>query len=463
MGWIVGRTPNSTISLNPRTGCQRSGFSAICRYSSAVPNGMNGKPAPVTSDSNVARRGSRRGAPGGGPGPARRTGGRRRDCRLRRVGRSRASRDSRVRRGRNDRRAGQIVEAGLRIEQIGRTDAAIAAIPAVLLSFAIAGAPAARRANARHSDRPPTPSSRPTTLVPRRASCSTFDRLFATQADLYKRVTGRDVSTDEDKALASWYWRNLHYAHGEEGKNDCFAAGFDKAEWNRDYWTGLFAHGFGLCGTTHSQWTAEMDALLGHCRGRVVGVSGHNSFEVYLTGGPYGQGRWVLLDHDISTVDLFPGRQPLLSIPEIGQDLKRLTDPKFIPDRQHGWRVSGLARRATRGGLRLLPLGRIPLRLRRPAADGPPAPRRVPPPVPPARPRRRQDLRLLGHELQLRRHPRPGRAAPGSISRRRCSAQARHRLPRRPGPLRERGLHLHAGFRDGRRTRKASSTKPPTT
>src|SRR5205085_5014898 len=117
-----------------------------------------------------------------------------------------------------------------------------------------------------------------------------------------RRVTGRGVESDEDRALASWYWRNLHYAHGEEGKGDCMNEGFARAEWNRDYWHGLFAHGFGLCGTTHAQYTAEMEALLGHCRGRVVGVSGHNSFEVYLTGGEYGSGRWVLLDHDLSTV-----------------------------------------------------------------------------------------------------------------------------------------------------------------
>src|SRR3954468_9592846 len=70
---------------------------------------------------------------------------------------------------------------------------------------------------------------------PGELSCSTFERLFKTQAELYRRETGRDVSTDEDKVLASWYWRNLHFAHGEEGKQDCFAAGFDKAEWNRDY------------------------------------------------------------------------------------------------------------------------------------------------------------------------------------------------------------------------------------
>ena len=47
-----------------------------------------------------------------------------------------------------------------------------------------------------------------------------------------------------------------------------------RSEWNRDYWTGLFAHGFGLCGTTHAQWNAEMDALLGHCRSRTAGCFG---------------------------------------------------------------------------------------------------------------------------------------------------------------------------------------------
>lgn len=173
-------------------------------------------------------------------------------------------------------------------------------------------------------------------------SCSTFDRLFQTEAEAYKRATGRDVSTDEDKALASWYWRNLHYAHGEEGKQDCFSAGFEKGETVREYWTGLFAHGFALCGTTHAQYTAEMNALLGHCRSRTVGVSGHNSFEVFLTGGAYGAGRWALLDHDISTVIFSPDGSRLLSIPEVIADLKRLTDPRFKPERQRGWRVSGL-------------------------------------------------------------------------------------------------------------------------
>src|SRR3954470_4759963 len=61
---------------------------------------------------------------------------------------------------------------------------------------------------------------------PGELSCSTFERLFKTQAELYRRVTGRPVESDEDKALASWYWRNLHYAHGEEGKCDPFGQGF---------------------------------------------------------------------------------------------------------------------------------------------------------------------------------------------------------------------------------------------
>jgi hypothetical protein len=177
---------------------------------------------------------------------------------------------------------------------------------------------------------------------PGELSCSTFPRLFKTEAELYRRVTGRSVATDEDKALAAWYWRNLHYAHGEEGAANCFAGGFAKADKTRDYWLGLFAHGFALCGTTHAQWTAEMDALLGHARSRVVGVSGHNSFEVYLTGGAYGSGKWALLDHDISTVMYDDAGSRLLSLQEIVPRIKTLKDPRYKPERQHGWRVSGL-------------------------------------------------------------------------------------------------------------------------
>src|SRR5437667_5916783 len=120
---------------------------------------------------------------------------------------------------------------------------------------------------------------------PGELACSTFERLFAAQAEQYERVTGVKPGTDEQKALAAWLWRNTHYAHGEEGTEDLWGQGFTKGSdlRNREYWTGLFAHGFGLCGTTHSQWVAEMEALFGHNRGRGVGVNGHHSVEVFRT------------------------------------------------------------------------------------------------------------------------------------------------------------------------------------
>src|SRR4051812_41233372 len=52
---------------------------------------------------------------------------------------------------------------------------------------------------------------------PGELSCSTFERLFATQAGLYRRVTGVEPRSDQDQALASWLWRDLHYWHCEEG------------------------------------------------------------------------------------------------------------------------------------------------------------------------------------------------------------------------------------------------------
>lgn len=179
---------------------------------------------------------------------------------------------------------------------------------------------------------------------PGELACSTFERLFATQAEVYRRVTGSEPRTDEQKALASWLWRNTHYFHGEEGAEDLWGKGFTQSGdlRTREYWTGLFAHGFGLCGTTHSQWTAEMEALLGHTRGRGVGVKGHNSFEVFLKGGPYAEGRWALLDHDISTVVFNEQGNRLLSIPEVKANLAQLTDRGFLPKKQCGWLVCGL-------------------------------------------------------------------------------------------------------------------------
>jgi hypothetical protein len=178
---------------------------------------------------------------------------------------------------------------------------------------------------------------------PGELAMSTFDRLFAAQAELYERVTGERPVTDEQKALAAWLWRNTHYAHGEEGKEDLFGGGFEGPNnWTREYWTGLYSHGFALCGTTHAQWCAEMEALLGHGRARAVGTAGHNSFEVFLKGGAYGDGKWVLLDHDISTIIFSDDGARLLSIPEIKEQLQKYTDQNYKRQRQHGWLVSGL-------------------------------------------------------------------------------------------------------------------------
>src|SRR5229473_2605976 len=125
---------------------------------------------------------------------------------------------------------------------------------------------------------------------PGELACSTFERLFATQAEAYRRAVGVEPKTDEEKALAAWFWRNTHYYHGEDGRQDLWGKGFGHEEnWIREYWTGLFGCGFGLCGPTHHQWTAEMERLLGHGRARTVGVEGHTAFEVFLTGGSYGK------------------------------------------------------------------------------------------------------------------------------------------------------------------------------
>src|SRR5207247_9389504 len=89
-------------------------------------------------------------------------------------------------------------------------------------------------------------------------------------------------------------------------------------------------------------WVAGMDRRLGHARGRSVGTAGHNSFEAFLTGGPYGAGRWALLDHDLSTVVFAPDGSRLLGIGEVAKEWKRLADRGYKPQRQRGWLVCGL-------------------------------------------------------------------------------------------------------------------------
>jgi len=174
---------------------------------------------------------------------------------------------------------------------------------------------------------------------PGELSCSTWERLFKTQAELYKRATGREVNTDEDKALASWYWRNLNYFHCTEGNEDIWDRGLAKGEPTREYWMGLFGYGFGLCFTTHHQWHGEMAKLLGPCRSRACGVKGHTSFEVWLTGGAYGRGRWVILDHDISTVIFTPDGSRLMGLMEVKKDWRSAVKNS---NHERGWLPGGL-------------------------------------------------------------------------------------------------------------------------
>ena len=179
---------------------------------------------------------------------------------------------------------------------------------------------------------------------PGELACSTFERLEQTQAKAFTRVVGHPPTSDEDRALAAWMWRNTHYWHGEEGREDLWNRGFENSTdaATRDYWTGLFAHGYGLCGTTHAQWTAEMQHLLGHNRSRVVGVSGHNSFEVFLQGNEYGTGRWSLLDHDVSTILFDDSGRKLLSIADFQDNVQVLRNRTSRDSSQNGWPICGL-------------------------------------------------------------------------------------------------------------------------
>jgi len=179
---------------------------------------------------------------------------------------------------------------------------------------------------------------------PGELAISTFERLFATQAKTYERATGKRVDSDESKALASWFWRNTHFWHGEAGARDLWGEGIGKGKDRRlrEYWNGLFGYGFGLCGTTHSQWTAEFEHLLGHGRGRGVGASGHNAFEVFIRGDAYGSGRWALVDHDLSTVIFDASGERLIGLGEMQKNVGQWIRRDFKPEKQQGWLVCGL-------------------------------------------------------------------------------------------------------------------------
>ncbi|MFH1667209.1 MAG: hypothetical protein ABIA17_06590, partial [Elusimicrobiota bacterium] len=138
---------------------------------------------------------------------------------------------------------------------------------------------------------------------PGELACSTFDRLFAFQSQIYTRTTGRTTVSDQDKAVASWFFRNIYYYHAFEGHEDLgYTTVGATPHFNDDYWKGLFAYGHGECAPGHNQMTAEMEYKLGHCRARQTAVGGHSSFEVWLTGTGYGSGNWAVMNCDQGTV-----------------------------------------------------------------------------------------------------------------------------------------------------------------
>ena len=94
-------------------------------------------------------------------------------------------------------------------------------MPSALLRFSVLFLPAVLQAGVGD---PQLRTDHP--WYPGELALSTFDRLFATQAEQYERATGIKAESAEDKALASWFFRNTHYAHGEEGREDLWGEGF---------------------------------------------------------------------------------------------------------------------------------------------------------------------------------------------------------------------------------------------
>ncbi len=188
-------------------------------------------------------------------------------------------------------------------------------------------------------------------------SCSTMRRTIETAYRQYRHRTGLEVVSDQDKALALWYWRNTHFWHTEDAYLDYWGTGFGDGQapsggdmFPREYWLGLFSQGSALCGAAHAQFSALIQTALGPGTARVVGVSGHNSHEVWLTGGAYGDGRWAVLDADMSIVVFDEQGGRLCSLTEVIAKPK-LADPGFKPERQHGWPLSGVSANGASGTL----------------------------------------------------------------------------------------------------------------
>ncbi|HUW83759.1 MAG TPA: hypothetical protein VMZ31_13285 [Phycisphaerae bacterium] len=188
-------------------------------------------------------------------------------------------------------------------------------------------------------------------------SCSTVERTMATAFEQYRRRTGMQVESDQDKALAIWFWRCTHFWHTEDAHLDYWGSGLGEEGpgggdmFPREYWLNEFSMGSSLCGAAHCQLSALLQSYLGPGRARVCGVTGHNSHEVWLTGGAYGQGRWALLDADMSIVVFDEDGKRMCSLTDV-MGKPQLLKHEFKPQRQQGWPLSGVSRNGASGTLR---------------------------------------------------------------------------------------------------------------
>ena len=164
---------------------------------------------------------------------------------------------------------------------------------------------------------------------------------------------------------------------------------------------------------------------------------------------PTAKAEWALLDHDISTVIYdTEGTRPL-SLPEIVSNVKQLADPAFAPGRDHGWYISGLEDNDARGVYTQVTTAEYLA-----GYAGPPhgalAQRRIASPLSRAGTGRRQNLRLLGPQLQHRRNSRPDtRPHLGQSTRQNVQFQARHRCHDRPGRYANAVYEYTPNFADG--------------
>ena len=261
---------------------------------------------------------------------------------------------------------------------------------------------------------------------PGELACSTFERLFATQAELYQRVVGVKPTTDEQKALAAWLWRNTHY---------CARRGRGRGPLGQ----GLHA----------GRRPADARVLDRPVRPRLRPVR-HHAFAVGRRDGGAArpQSRPRRRRRRAQLLRGLPDRRRVRrgqvgaarSRPLHGHLRPRRHGPALAPGDPEGLEAAHEPAVSARHGSRWLVCGLHPddggVYRRYEVAEYLPGYAGAPPMVHLRRgetlrryfaagPGGRQDLRLLGPQLQHGRHPRPGAlASPGSISRRRCTSRA---------------------------------------